>query len=283
MENRSGKIEGAKAPAGALKSTSWDAVAKWYDETVELEGSYQKELILPNLLRLMEIKKYEKVLDLACGQGFFSRAFAGAGATVVGADISKDLVRIAVEKSQTRLPKTFGQEEITYHVSPAHSLPFLKDGSVEKVAIVLALQNIEQFEETLKECARVLIPTGRLFIVLNHPAFRIPRASSWGFDEKAGVQFRRVDRYLSNSKEKISMNPSLNTAKGIEKEIFTLSFHRPLQAYVKALSKAGLVVRRLEEWNSAKVSEPGPRAKTENRARKEFPLFLAIEAIRLSV
>ncbi len=37
--------------------TSWGNVAEWYDETVEQKGSYQKDLILPNLLRLMDIRK----------------------------------------------------------------------------------------------------------------------------------------------------------------------------------------------------------------------------------
>ena len=35
-------------------------------------------MILPNLVRAMAIKKGARVLDLACGQGFFSRAFAEA-------------------------------------------------------------------------------------------------------------------------------------------------------------------------------------------------------------
>jgi hypothetical protein len=32
----------------------------------------------------------------------------------------------------------------------------------------------------------------------------------------------------------------------------------------------------LQEWSSHKESQPGPRARAENRARKEFPLFLAL-------
>ena len=54
----------------------------------------------------------------------------------------------------------------------------------------------------------------------------------------------------------------------------TVSFHRPLQYYVKALAKAGFVIEKLEEWTSLKESTSGPRAKAENDARKEFPLFL---------
>jgi hypothetical protein len=55
-----------------------------------------------------------------------------------------------------------------------------------------------------------------------------------------------------------------------------------LQFYFKALRKAGFLVSRLEEWNSQKKSQPGPRADAENRARKEFPLFLALEAVKVS-
>ena len=66
------------------KKTSWGKVAEWYSDILEKEeGTYQKDLILPNLLRLTDIKKNETVLDLACGQGFFSREFIKLGAKVV--------------------------------------------------------------------------------------------------------------------------------------------------------------------------------------------------------
>ncbi|MDO8594721.1 MAG: class I SAM-dependent methyltransferase [bacterium] len=243
--------------------TSWDNVAEWYDETVESKGSYQQDLILPNLLRLMDIKKDERVLDLACGQGLFARAFHAAGAKVVAADISKELVGIAVKKS----PK-----EIAYHVAPSDTLPFLKDGSMDKVAIVLALQNIENFRETIAECARVLTKDGKLYIVLNHPAFRIPKASSWEFDEKKNAQYRRVDRYLSELRTDIDMTP------GGKKTTMTISFHRPLQLYFKAFAKSGFAVSRLEEWISGKKSQEGPRGIAEDFARKEIPLFLTLVA-----
>lgn len=247
-------------------NTSWGKVAEWYDETVEKIGSFQQELILPNLLRLMEIKNGERVLDLACGQGFFARAFHEAGGRVIAADISKELIGLAQKKSK---------KEIAYHVALAHALPFLANESVDKIAIVLAIQNIAELNETLAECARVLMPRGKLYFVLNHPAFRIPKESSWGFEEKANVQYRRVDRYLSNVKIGIDMHP------GRKQSEQTISFHRPLQTYVKALFKQNLYVRRLEEWSSGKTSQKGPRADAEDRARKEIPLFLTIEAQKM--
>ena len=262
-------------------STSWGGVAKWYDETVEEKGSYQQDLILPNLLRLMAIKKGEKVLDLACGQGLFSREFAKAGAKVVASDISSELVEIAKKKSPTPLSTKSGQAEIDYHVASADSLPFLKDGVIEKIAMVLALQNIENMNGTLAECARVLAPNGKLYLVLNHPAFRIPKESAWEFDEATKIQYRRIDRYISSLKSEIDMNPGLNAPQGRIGRVMTLSFHRPLQAYVKALGKSGFAITRLEEWTSHKKSQKGPRAEAENRARAEIPLFLTLEAQKM--
>ena len=62
------------------------------------------------------------------------------------------------------------------------------------------------------------------------------------------------------------------------RHVKTVSFHRPLQVYIKALTKAGFVVSRLEEWISHKKSGSGPRQAAEDTARKEIPLFLCIEA-----
>jgi ubiquinone/menaquinone biosynthesis C-methylase UbiE len=245
------------------KNTSWEKVAGWYDKLLEGEGTYQKELILPNLSRLMNIKKGDRVLDLACGQGFFAREFAKQGASVIGVDASPSLIKLAIKNSS---------KEISFRVGPAHKLNFLQDASLDKVVIVLAIQNIENAADVLREAARVLKKSGSLFVVLNHPAFRIPKASEWGWDEAKGIQFRRIDAYLSESKVKISMHP------GNKPSEETVSFHRPLQFYFKAFKKAGLSVSILEEWNSHKKSERGPRAKAEDMARREIPLFMCLGA-----
>lgn len=246
------------------KDTSWEGVAGWYDKHLEGDSdTYQAQVILPNLTRLLSLSGKETVLDLACGQGFFARALAKDTKQMVGADLSPSLIAIAKEHTEVA---------VSYHISNAMNLRFAKDASFDIVYCVLALQNIERIAETLKEVRRVLKPDGRFIFVLNHPAFRIPKHSSWGFDEKTGVQYRRVDSYLSATKEKIDMTPSKKTNKE-----FTVSFHRSLQEYMKLLRASGFAITRLEEWISHRKSEKGPRAKAEDISRKEFPLFLAIE------
>ncbi len=248
------------------KETSWGGVAGWYDKMLEQgDDTYQTKVILPNLIRAMNIHKGVRVLDLACGQGFFARAFKQEGAEVAGVDISSELIGLAQKQS----PK-----EIKYFVRSADDLSVFTDGYFEKITIVLSLQNIEAPHKVFKECARILKPGGKLFIVLNHPAFRVLKESSWGYDEQAKTQYRRIYRYMSEAKAEIDMNPSRpGTA-------MTISFHRPLQYYFKTLSNAGFAVARLEEWLSHRNSQEGPRKLAEDRARMEIPLFLYIEAIK---
>ncbi len=250
-------------------NTSWDQAAVWYDQYLESgKGTYQSDLILPNLLRIIQPQREMKILDLACGQGFFSREFARVGAEVFAVDASKALVDIARKRNTE-----FG---IKYSVTESHKLPFIRAKSIDVVVSVLALQNIEYVRETMAECFRVLKIAGSFVFVLNHPSFRVPKSSSWGWDEELGVQYRRVDQYLSDTKEKIYTNPG---EAGSSK--FTYSFHHPLQWYVKHLVNSGFVISRLEEWISGKKSEPGPRARAEDRARKEIPMFLMIQAKRI--
>lgn len=248
------------------KTTSWGHVAPWYHEMLEAEGTYQKDVILPNLLRLLNIQKGQKILDLACGTGFFSRAFAQEGAQVVGSDIAKELIAIAKHNSS---------KNIEYIVSPAHNISFLKNESVDNITLVLAIQNIENVNEVLKECGRVLKKEGRLMVVLNHPAFRVPKQSEWGWDEEKKTQYRRIDAYLSEAKVQIEMHPGDNP------EQKTVSFHRSLQYYFKAFSKAGLAVTRLEEWISHRQGPKGRKYAASEKARKEIPIFLFLELAKL--
>lgn len=246
------------------QATSWGKVAEWYKGLVEDDSSYQKQVVLPNLLRILDVQPGERVLDLACGEGIFARELARLGAHVTGVDISPELIGLAKDQ---------GAWNIRYHIAPADKLPDVPNSSIDTVIIVLALQNMPDLNSVIQECARVLRSGGRLVCVMNHPAFRIPKSSNWGWDEREHVLYRRVDKYLSEARVLIQMHP------GDRPEETTVSFHRPLQIYFKSFSKHGFLVRRLEEWISNRKSQPGPRATGEDKARKEFPLFLCIEAV----
>jgi ubiquinone/menaquinone biosynthesis C-methylase UbiE len=255
-------------PSKKPENTSWNNVAGWYDDLLLTDAdSYQAKVITPNLLRILDIQKGEKIYDLACGQGYFANLFAEAGAKVIASDWSKRLIEFATKRSTS---------DIKYYVTEAHKAPFLKDASVDAVVIVHAIQNIENVSEVFKECNRVLKKGARAVIVMNHPAFRVPQGSDWVF--KDGIQYRLIGKYLSESKVSIDMTPG---EKDVKKKVKTISFHRPLQYYIKLFAKNGFAVTRLEEWISHKKSQTGPRQSAEDMARKEIPLFMCIEVRKI--
>jgi len=243
------------------KNTSWGNVATWYKDHLLAEDSYHAQVIAPNLTRVIDIKPEEKILDLACGTGYFSEIFQSRGAQVFGVDISPELIALA---------KRHASSQITFSVAPAHETK-LPSNSFDKIACVLAMQNIKEVREVLAECKRILKKSGKLYIVINHPAFRIPQTSSWGWENEK--QYRRLDGYMSEKTVEIVMNP------GKAKSEKTVSFHRPLQYYSKLLQANGLAITRIEEWISHRESEKGPRQKEEDRMRKEIPLFMLIEVM----
>ena len=246
---------------------SWEPVAKWYGKHLQEEDTFQSEVIFPRALHLLDPKKGKTYLDIACGEGSFVRAIVKTGATAVGFDIASSLIKLAEQK------KTSGA---TYRVANATDFARYYDAaSFDGASCNLALQNIEDFAAVLNDAGKVLKSGAPFVMVLNHPMFRIPRQSGWGWDDKRGLQFRRVDSYMSTNEIPIVANPG----KGSRSQV-TYSYHRPFEAYVKALANAGFTIDALEEWTSHHTSTSGPRAKAENRARQEIPMFMAIRAIK---
>jgi hypothetical protein len=141
----------------------------------------------------------------------------------------------------------------------------------------MALQDLDPFAPVLSGVAGRLPKGGRLVIVLGHPCFRIPKRSSWGWDDAMGAQYRRLDSYLSPFAAPIRTHPGKPNDSAS-----TTSFHRPLSAYLSALGAAGLGVVAAEELVSPRRGTKGPRFSAEDRAAREFPVFLVLSAVKLA-
>lgn len=281
---------GGMFPSVSKNTTSWGNEAEWYDDYLADGDSYQRQIIMPNIVRIMEPAPGKKILDLACGQGLFSESMINKGAKIVGVDISSELINIAKDKFKNILSK-----EDSFIVSPADKLisAGVLESSCDSAMCILASQNIKEFDVAIKETAKVLKPKGKFVIVLNHPCFRVPKQSDWHFDaegggpegdesytivngKKTGRYGRVVYSYMSEGIIKIDMHPGEQDRR---KKSYTTSFHRPLQIYSKWLANAGFCILRIEEWTSHKKSNPGTRELADKRSKKEIPLFMCIEAV----
>jgi SAM-dependent methyltransferase len=246
--------------------TSWQNVSEWYGKAVGKEGNYyHQHIVLPNSLRLLDLKNDSSLLDLACGQGVLARQLP-PGIYYAGVDASPDLIKQAKQLDNNR--------NHIYGVADVSKNLHVQKRDFSHAALILALQNIEDHDGVIKNARKHLRTAGKLLVVLNHPHFRIPRQTSWGIDHQKQSQYRRVDMYMTPLKIPIRTNPGQG-----EKSASTWSYHFPLSHYAGLLSENGFVIERLEEWTSDRQSV-GRWAKMENRARMEFPLFMAILARR---
>jgi ubiquinone/menaquinone biosynthesis C-methylase UbiE len=244
--------------------TSWGQAGSWYDSIVGDKGHfYHREVILPNVLRLLSLHQGDSLLDLGSGQGVLARAIPET-ASYVGIDIAQSLLQ-AARRRDTNPRHSYIKADIT------KPWPALKEAPFTHAACILVLQNVEHPEILFKQLSKVLKKGARAIFVINHPYFRIPRQSRWNLDEPTKTQTRELFSYMSPQRFPIITHPG----KPQREEEKTWSFHVPLCEYTKMAHNQGFVIETIEEWCSPKTSTGGA-AKRENRARNEFPLFMAI-------
>jgi ubiquinone/menaquinone biosynthesis C-methylase UbiE len=249
----------------ARRDTSWQNVAGWYNRAMGSRGSYfHSQIIMPSSVRLLGLKNGDKLLDLGCGQGVLTRHLP-EGIKYTGVDLSPRLI----SEGKRMTPKKLNAE---YFVADISGKLELNHDNFDAAAVILALQNIKDPEKVIANANRYLAKGGKLLLVLNHPAFRIPRQSGWGVNPENKTQYRWVNRYLSSLEVPINMHPG----KGQRGDV-TWSYHHSLQDYFAMLKKWDFAVTDLQEWASEKISQ-GKNKDRENTARGEIPVFMAIMA-----
>ncbi len=240
-----------KTPSG------WNEVADWYDGWVGKTGSdHHRHLAIPALLDLLALQPGQRVLDVGSGTGVLAKAVHEAGADYTGIDISPRLIQKA-----RRYHGTYGQ----FIQGDARQLRRRVDEAAYDACVyLLSIQDMNPLDEVLENAAYVLRGGGVVAIVMTHPCFRIPRQSGWGYEPARKWQYRRIDRYLT----------PLNIPMKQHKHGVTISFHRPLSAYINTLAECGLLVDRLDEITTYHQGEN----RAAQRANAEIPLFMGLRA-----
>jgi len=143
----------------------FDDVAGRYDVTNDVLSLGQDRLWRKAVVRAVDARPGERVLDIAAGTGTSSEPFADAGIDVVPADFSLGMLRVGNRR----------RPDLGFTAADALRLPFA-DASFDVVTMSFGLRNVSDTLGALREFLRVTRPGGRLVVCeFSHPtnaAFR---------------------------------------------------------------------------------------------------------------
>ncbi|QDP77400.1 demethylmenaquinone methyltransferase [Nocardia otitidiscaviarum] len=132
-------------------ASMFDGVAKRYDLTNTVISAGQDRYWRWATRKALALRPGERVLDLGAGTGVSTVDLAKSGAWVVAADFSQGMLAAGRHR---KVPMVAGD---------AMRLPFA-DASFDAVTIALALRNVADPDQALREMLRVTKPGGRLVV-----------------------------------------------------------------------------------------------------------------------
>jgi ubiquinone/menaquinone biosynthesis C-methylase UbiE len=161
------------------------------------------------------------VLEIGCGGGQCSIAFAKRGAIVTGVDLSDEQIAFAGKLAEAE------GVAVTFLRRSMEDLSPIADHSQDVVFSAYALQYLEMWDRCLAEVRRVLAPDGLLVFSVDHPFFAC----------MAGDSFRINQSYHGTSRETWNWEyPDAGVSAPFE------AWHRKVSVMFRSLRDAGFQV-----------------------------------------
>ena len=140
----------------------FDNIAPDYDKlnhilSLNIDKGWRKKAVR----NLVDTQEPLKVLDVACGTGYFTIEIAqkvGKGSEVIGVDISEGMMAVGREK----IKKAGVSAEL--FVADCEDLPY-SDNTFDRISVGFGVRNFEHLELGLSQMCRVLTPGGKLVIL----------------------------------------------------------------------------------------------------------------------
>ena len=163
-------------------TTNYDPIAEQYQRSKQQPWRTFIECF--TLMELTGDPRDLSVLDVACGEGFYTRMIRERGATsVTGVDLSQGMIGLAQKQEATL------QQGINYIAGDARELPVADEYDLAIAAYLLNYARTrDELQAMCDGIARVLKPGGRFVTVNSSPAYHFPSAPSfrqYGFETTA--------------------------------------------------------------------------------------------------
>jgi ubiquinone/menaquinone biosynthesis C-methylase UbiE len=229
--------------------SGWEQSAASWIASMGDKGDWGREHVLdPVMLERISAQRFNRALDVGCGEGRFCRMLKERRIPVVGIDPTATLI------TQARQRDLDGD----YRVARAEALPF-PDASFDLVISYLTLIDIVDFRLALREMVRVLQADGTLLIA-NLNSFVTSCSNGWVKDADGRNLHYRVDRYLEEFPEWVEWA-------GVR----VVNWHRPFAAYMQELLAHRLTLTYFDE--------PHPRSgDADQQVRyRRVPWFMVME------
>lgn len=257
-------MSGAPHISAQEAQRSWDDSADAWHEFVEAGLDVHRTHVHgPALLEACLPVAGRRALDLGCGQGWFSRQLAAAGAQVTALDWSARLIEHA------RALEAAAPLGIEYLVLDAAAIgEGFAPSSFELICGCMSLADMPAPGAVLAAATRLLAPGGRLVFSVPNPVTDSPHRV-WRRDEQGSKLALEIDRYFEAPAELLQWQMAR-----LRTHFATVQYRYTFEQWSRAFEAAGLVIRRLRE--------PRPSAETlaalpqlEGAAR--VPYFLIFE------
>lgn len=204
---------------------SWDASAEAWINEMGSSGDFSRRSVLDGpMMARVKGGRFARAVDVGCGEGRFVRLLKASGVSAVGAEPTKALFAAAQQ----------ADPDGEYVCCRAESLT-LPDKSVDLVIGYMVLNSVPGMEEAVREMARVVRPGGSV-LVANLQSFNT--AGRWMQEQEGKAQRLafRIDDYATCRALPIAW-----------RDMRIVTHHRPLEKYMQAFMKAGLVLKHFEE------------------------------------